>query len=392
MRILLVIDRYSMFGIPNGGASQRNTLFVKALAQMGHVDVCSFSEEEIVSDIEDCDMLYSNPVPEEGNRFVKNAKQIIGITISPSNPYSYFNKNEKREKIVDELVKQGEYDIIACRYLHTAISCGLLKYKDKLVLDLDDNPSNKLKSMARNDKSVLSKAKHLYMSKRIPLMVEKTLEEVFCSFYSNIIEPPSPKSVYLHNTIVNPICIPDIQPTASNRILFIGSLNYPPNKYGVYHFVSNVFPLIKKSVHNVEFLIVGSGKKSVLDELNNMGGGIKALGFVEDLAAEYKEAKVVAIPIYQGSGSCVKFVEGMFMNRTMVSTPVGARDFDRFAKDGEHFLLAKNDEDFAEKIVELLLDTEKSNNIANNALALAKTKFSEEQFMEIVKNAIRVPQ
>lgn len=48
MKILYVIGFAGMFGVPNCGASQRNTLFAKALAQLGHVDVCSFSEEEIV--------------------------------------------------------------------------------------------------------------------------------------------------------------------------------------------------------------------------------------------------------------------------------------------------------------------------------------------------------
>ena len=100
--------------------------------------------------------------------------------------------------------------------------------------------------------------------------------------------------------------------------------------------------------------------------------GVIALGVGEDLAAEYEEAKVVVIPIYEGSGTCVKFVEAMWMNRPIVSTPVGARGLDRFAIDGEHYLLAKNDEEFANKTVALLFNTEKSIDMANKAKELAK--------------------
>ena len=88
MKILFVMDSYGLFGIPNAGASQRNTLFVKSLALMGHVDVCSFSGDDFVSDIEDCDVIYSNLIPEEGNILIKHAQLLIRMLVSPDNPYS----------------------------------------------------------------------------------------------------------------------------------------------------------------------------------------------------------------------------------------------------------------------------------------------------------------
>ena len=387
MKILLVTEFAGMFGVSNCGASQRSTLFAKSLAQLGHVDVCSFSKHEIVSDIDDCDVVYSNPIQDEGNKYVKNVMLLIGMLFSPANPYSYIWKNKKKEKVIDELVERNGYDIIACRYLGPAIDCGLLKYKNKLVLDNDDNFSNSMKVFANNLKNLFLKTKYHYMARRSPLMMRKTLEGVFCSFYSSMIEPPSPNSVYLHNTVASVASVPDIQSTASNRILIVGWLEYWPNQNGTYHFVRNIFPMIRQCVPDVELHIAGKGDKSVLDDLNSVEG-VKALGFVEDLAAEYEEAKVVVIPIYEGSGTCVKFVEGMLMNRPIVSTPVGARGFDRIAKDGEHYLLAKNDEEFANKIVELLLNTEKSIDMANKAKELAKNSFSQEKFMEIVKDTI----
>lgn len=74
-----------MFGVPSNGASQRNTMFAKALAQLGHVDVCSFSEDEIVPDIDDCDVVYSNPIQDESNRFVRYIRPFICLFFSPAN-------------------------------------------------------------------------------------------------------------------------------------------------------------------------------------------------------------------------------------------------------------------------------------------------------------------
>lgn len=388
MKILYVLDEYGLFGRPNNGASHRNTLYVKALATIGHVDVCSFSKETIVSDIEDCDVIYSNPNIEEGNLYVRNVKCLIQMTFKPSNPNSYFKKNVKREQIVDEFVKNNGYGLIACRYISTAIKCGLLKYRDKLVIDIDDNPSNSLKSIAGSSDSFLLRVRNLYMARTIQIMVKQLLENVFCSFYSNILEPPSSESIYLHNSVASATVIPNICSDKTNRILFVGILSYPPNKYGITHFVNNIYPLIRQRVPDVELHIIGKGDQSMLIELNNIGGGIKAPGFVDDIVSEYEAAKVVVIPIYHGSGTCIKFVEGMFMNRPVVSTSVGARGFDRIAEDNVHYCLAKDDEEFVNKTVDLLQNTQKANEMANKAYELAKNNYSQEKFIEIVKETI----
>ena len=151
MRILFVLDKYGLFGTPNSGASNRNTLFVKALTKLGHVDVCSFSNEAIVSDIEDCDIVYSNTnyvFSEKGNKYIRGLLSLIQMTLSPLNPNAYYRPRREMECIIDELVRKNDYDIIACRYISTAIRCGLLKYYSKLVLDIDDNPANSIKTIA----------------------------------------------------------------------------------------------------------------------------------------------------------------------------------------------------------------------------------------------------
>lgn len=391
MRILFVLDFYGLFGNPSSGASNRNTLFVQALTELGHVDVCSFSNEAIVSDIEDCDVVYSNQISylrEKRNKYVRSLHSLLQMSVSPTNPYAFYKVCKQREAIVDELVKRNNYDIVACRYISSAIRCGLLKYSSRLVVDIDDNPGNNIRNIAATSNSFLLKTKLNYTAKRIPKMVERVLDGVFCSFYSNMLEPHSSTSVFLHNSALCAANVPDISCTIPNKLLFVGLLSYPPNKYGITHFVNNIYPMIRQRVPDVELHIIGKGDQSMLIELNNIGGGIKAPGFVDDIVAEYEAAKVVVIPIYHGSGTCIKFVEGMFMNRPVVSTPVGARGFDRIAEDNVHYSLAKDDEDFVNKTVDLLLNTQKANEMANKAYELAKNNFSQEKFIEIVKETI----
>ena len=146
MRVLFVIDRCGMFGNPTSGCHNRSTLFVTALTQLGHVDVCSFSDEKVVSDIKDCDVVYQNQDLRSwrkiGNPLLRGLSSAIRLAFRPHHPNSYYETNEKIEKIVDDIVRKNKYDLIAYRYFEAAIVCGLLKYKEKLVIDVDDNPTS----------------------------------------------------------------------------------------------------------------------------------------------------------------------------------------------------------------------------------------------------------
>jgi glycosyltransferase involved in cell wall biosynthesis len=386
MNILFVINSDNkLFEIDSGGAL-RNNLFVRALSEVGHVDVICFSQNGIVSNIQNCDVIYSKRLTD-----FKDLKEVIRsllcVTIWPSNPYSYYQVNKQKATIVNRFVEKNGYDIIACRYVETSMICGLLKYKEKLVIELDDNRANVLKFEAIQKQSMLKRWKKLYESKRIGKMLKRLCNNVRCSFCSNPLELPSPRTVFLHNTTVLTQPATDITESSCPRILFVGFLNYYPNWQGITHFVKSIFPVIRKAVPHAELRIVGDGKSFFLDYLNEIDG-VEAVGRVDDLASEYQEATIVIIPIYYGSGTCVKFVEAMLMNRPVISTPIGARGFSDVCKDGEDYMLANNDEEFASKTIELLSSVSRAREMAKNGYEKANSYYSQKRFSEIVKTAI----
>ena len=200
-------------------------------------------------------------------------------------------------------------------------------------------------------------------------------------------ESPSPQSVYLHNVAQVNVDIPDINESTPNRILFVGHNNYFPNIEGIRHFVDRIFPLVKDKLPDVELRVVGQGEKTFLDSMNSVDG-IVAPGFIDDLAVEYTNARVVIVPIYHGAGTCIKFIEALSMNRPIVSTPFGARGFDEFCVSGKHYMRAEDDADFAEKIITLLSSLEISKKMASKAKEIPDKYFSQVEFERIVKEAI----
>lgn len=384
-KILLIINTKNLFTI-DSGAALRNTLFLKALAEIGHVDVICFSKNDLVSNIPNCDVIFSKVIWDSKD-FKEVFRTFMCMTLRPSNPYSYFQQNKEKASIIKKYVNETKYDIIACRYVEAAIVCGLLDYKDKLVVDADDNLAVVRKFKAFDNNSILTKWKRQYESVRIEKMLKKLFSNIRCSFCSNPLEMPSPRTVFLHNTTVLDQPAPNLSEDYTPCILFIGLLQYFPNKHGITHFVESVFPHIKKSIPSVELQIVGDGDPDILAYLNDKEG-VRAVGKVEELASEYQKATVVVIPIYYGSGTCVKFVEALLMNRPVISTPVGARGFSEVCKDGEDYMLAHNDEEFISKTIELLSSVSKSREMAHKGYEIGEKMFSQRKFCEIVKKAI----
>ena len=385
-KFLLVLNTVQNVFQIDSGAGLRSNLFIKALSEIGEVDVICFSMNGLVSNIPNCKVLFCQKIWDERN-YREIFRTLVNMTIRPSDPYSYFKENKQKAAIVDSYANQTKYDYIVCRYVQTAIICGLLKYKDKLVIDADDNLAFVRKFQAAQTNSFLYKWKRQYESVRIRKMLKKLFSNIYCSFCSNPLELPSPKTVFLHNTTVLDVPAPDLTEDVIPRILFMGFLRYFPNKHGITHFVESIFPTIKKSIPSVELQIVGDGEPEFLEYLNEKDG-VRAVGKIDDLASEYQRAAVVIIPIYYGSGTCVKFVEALLMNRPVISTPVGARWFSEVCRDGEEYMLAQNDEVFISKTIELLSSWSASKEMAHRGYEIGKKLFSQRHFCDIVRNAI----
>lgn len=380
---LLFIAHHSVFNI-NSGAALRNNLFVNALSRMGHVDIISFVRDNKVPRIENCDVLFSKEMPESYS-CIGGIRSLIKVTLWPENPYSYYQLDKEKEAIIDSYIHQKKYDVIVTRYVDSAIKCGLLKYKDKLVIDADDNLKSVLEFKATQASLFTAKWKNLYKSKRIGQMISNLLDSTMCSFCSNKFDRPSQKTIFLHNTSI--LHKPVIDNALPNQILFIGSLTFYPNKQGITYFIDNIFPLIKQKRPHIGLRVVGKGEHDFLNYLNRKEG-VEAVGRVDDLILEYQKAAVVIIPIYYGAGTSIKFVEALLMNRPIVSSPVGARGFSELCQDGVHYMLANTDEEFANKTIELLSSPSKAKEIADNGYDIAIKNFSQERFIEIVKEAI----
>lgn len=389
MNILFVSKRFRVFGQLDCGAANRSYMFVKALAQIGQVDVVSFCDGSQQSDIKNCRLVWGSNV-EENKSIVHRVVKNIRLVLTPWAVSGYYECEKKKQEIVKKIYNEKKYDIVACRYIEDAVSCGLIEFMDKLVVDVDDNlTSVYLREMSTLKKSIWSKPLAMWRYRHAYLMQKRFLQRVKCSFYSNITEPPYCASVYLHNISILKPNYSLITKDTPQRLLIVGWLDYTPNKTGTLFFAKEIFPRIKAKLPEAELRIVGKSKdKDLLNQLNSLEG-VVALGYVEDIINEYVNCRAVVVPVFSGSGTSVKFVEGMIMNRPLLSTSMGARGFEKFCFPNEHYLLAETDDVFVENAIILLNSIDVGNKIAHKAYDVVTTNFSHDRFIEIVSDEIR---
>jgi glycosyltransferase involved in cell wall biosynthesis len=142
----------------------------------------------------------------------------------------------------------------------------------------------------------------------------------------------------------------DARRTASNagRLLMVGDFTYSPNRAGRDLLVASVLPLVWRARPEVRLTLVGRG----LDSWQAPDPRIEVAGFVEDLAAVYEQADCVVVPITQGAGTPLKFVEALAYRVPVVATPFAANGLEVVA--GRHYLEGTDAESFAAAVVEAL--------------------------------------
>ncbi len=375
---------------PKSGGDQRSNLILRACLQVGEVDFVAF--RKMHSNINGVNVLYAenHALSQMFTGLTRSQKQ--HSIAKPWDLQRVFPVQKDLERIVDDFVAKKHYDYIVVRYLPDAIRLGLMKYADRLVMDIDDHPQNVIRNFWKTTRGF----NRLYFS-CISLFantgVRIVSQKLKTTFYANPNTPHCKRGILLPNVPFYeiPCDFADFANTTP-RVLFVGKIDYQPNYQGICTFLDNVWPLVRKAVPDAELHIVGNIVNQ--DVENNIRswwesyGGVSVLGFVDDLSHEYRNCRATVVPLYSGAGTSIKTIESMQMKRLCVSTPCGLRGYKTLFKDGSEVLVAKNFRQFAHLIVQAITNPTLNREIAEKAYAIVSQYFTKDSFWSIVAKAL----
>lgn len=377
MKILFVSTSFNPFKDVSIGAAQRTHFLLKACAACAETDVCAFVKD-VESDIPGCKVVYSSDMEVSVVNLEPLPRRLTVLTGKPC-PEHFYHVDRDRARIIDEIVARNEYDLIVIRYLESAISYGLFKYSDRLVIDIDDNPvsSHRMRISAKAGLSGLFPVLKTLPDMRVFKYVQK---KCHFTFFSNPEESRFPNSAYLPNL---PFLKNDeVSVDQRDVLFFVGALNYMPNRYGITHFVEKIWPVLKVRRPSLVLRIAGvCGNEQLISQWLSFPG-VEYLGFVEDIRKEYSDSKIVIAPIYSGAGTNIKVLEAMSMGKVCVTTPTGMRGFGEVLVPERDLFVASDDDEFSSVIERLLDDDSTRRIICRNALEAIRNNFTEERFVQ----------
>jgi sugar transferase (PEP-CTERM/EpsH1 system associated) len=152
---------------------------------------------------------------------------------------------------------------------------------------------------------------------------------------------------------------------STGAVVFVGRMDYFPNVDAVCYFASEILPLLREKIPNVEFRIIGSNPVRRVRELAKTPG-IVVTGHVPDVRSYVRDAAVAIAPLRIARGTQNKILESMAMGIPVVATPEAAKGIQGVS--GKHLLVAQEPMQFAKDIVELLDNKNLRLNLAAAAL------------------------
>jgi glycosyltransferase involved in cell wall biosynthesis len=138
-------------------------------------------------------------------------------------------------------------------------------------------------------------------------------------------------------------------------LVFVGSMAWEPNRDAVLWFVKKIFPMVRQGPVRAKLMIAGSFMTKEIAGLDNRKD-IIVKGFVRDISEVLLEADVFIAPVRLGSGVNVKVLDAMSFGVPVITTPKGAEGIE--GADGEHFMVARNEEEFASAVAYLFRNPE----------------------------------
>ena len=269
---------------------------------------------------------------------------------------------------ISELSGEDVNRIVVFRFYLHGLGQIISRYypSAKLELDMDDLESFTRVSVAG---CLIRMKRYRESIQWMVSAVQYVLLELFITrSYSIVWLASAQDGSYLRKHIIqnieerpNRIPLPDLKdinnPNKSDilRLLFVGTLNYPPNEEAILYLLNKIQPEIEKRLKRPwKLCVVGRHASPLLTQLLEDASRVEFFPDAERLETFYAAAQIIIVPLRSGGGTKLKSIEAFSYRRPLVSTRHGMRGIGATA--GIHYLAAETPDQFADAIALLAND------------------------------------
>lgn len=173
----------------------------------------------------------------------------------------------------------------------------------------------------------------------------------------------SARVVLAPNVVHPPAAAPALPSAPPHRILFVGGLDYAPNRDAVDWLVRDIVPaLAHLDAPPWELHLVGAGGPALLAQLGSRDSRVVAHDAVPDVTPHLAAARAVVVPLRAGGGTRIKVLEALAYARPVVATTLGVEGLD--LQSDRHLLIADDAAAIARQLAAVLRDGDLARRIA----------------------------
>lgn len=197
-------------------------------------------------------------------------------------------------------------------------------------------------------------------------------------------QPETRKKVVYFPVFVEPAERHAVAERAGLKVLYIGTVHYPPNLLGLKWFLNECWPLIRQRVPEARFDVVGRGGEALLP----VPDGVQIHRYVERLDAYYEQAAAFVVPLFSGSGIRLKILDALNHGVPVVSTRAGYAGLE--VTEGEELLVADDAPGFADQVCRLLEYPAERRRLAERGLAFIAQNHSPALAARAIDDVLRI--
>lgn len=405
MRRILLLTSVLPWPLRINGGAQRTELLRRALSKYGQVDIVGIGGAELRDaattdqQLAAANVLACFQSGEEGTKHSSFLRGRLGgmvkLLTQMGNRYS---PNPQLVNWINQSHRSRPYSLIVSRYLAPALQAGIDKIKDvPLVLDLDDLDWQTLASSLKTNPwpGLNGKIGSFLVLKQVKRICKRSLglfryiwvtnqqdrelvDHQRCSVLPNIpftVSPGFPMA-------------PLPPASKSTELLFVGDLQFPPNREGINRFLTKIWPRVQASVPDATITIVGRGLSEQDRDRWSSVAGTNVVGFAADLPDYYARCAFTIVPVHFGGGTKIKILESLLFGRTVVSTEESLRGLAALLGNSPCVAAARTDDEFVQSCINLLRQPARRNVLAERGHYVVDQEFSFEHFSQIVDETV----
>jgi glycosyltransferase involved in cell wall biosynthesis len=366
------------------GQTRRTYNVLKGLAQWHEVYLLSLYED--VKEIEPesiqhlksfCKEVEMHPAPPKNFSLPMLLRLVCSlVSVAPYTIWRHYSRTYLER--IHELTRIEKFDLIHCDILPLAYTVRGFNNTSTTLTDHDVSYLKALR-MAKNSNILLKLFLYLEAYK-LKKLEGKVFEGVDIGIVVSGVDKkrlddlcPRGKFEVIENGVDTDEFKPNHENTEADTISWVGGFGHYPNREGIYYFLENIYPLIKKNINDVKLYLVGGGITDKLRKIAATDLSIKLTGYVDNPLPYIQKASLFIVPLLSGGGTRLKILEAMAAGKAIVTTTIGCEGIEGI--DGEHYLIADEPGEFAKKAVQVLNNSQLQMYLGNNAMSIVKQKY-----------------